>query len=209
MRVVVRPAEPQGTGFAFGPPIFATPSFVLASKLYDPVLGGMMVTELAGGSLKLTLPDVAGTAWLIQFAKGDEATKLSTLDLATTVRTVTVSAATRELTLVVPGEDGTSGDDVLLWSYPSAFLRDIGEQIASFTPVAQKRLTAGLGTTAGTPTLSIPLRFRSAAGGRVAVTRRTLEAHYEVRPLRPGAGTLRLGGSWTPLRLLGAGGAAA
>jgi hypothetical protein len=201
MRVVVRPAEPEGSGFTFGPPIFATPSFSLASPLYDPVLGGMGVTEVAGGKLRLTFPDTAGSAWLIQFAKGDEATKLATLSLATTVRAVTVNAATRELTLVVPGEDGDPAGDVLLWSYPNAFLRDVGEQVVSFTPVAQKRLAARLGTAGGAPTLPVPLRFTSAAGGRVAVTARRLEAHYEVRPLPPEKERVELGGSWTSLPL--------
>lgn len=200
LRVVVRPAEPNGSGFELGPPIFATPSFGLPSPLYDPVLGGMGVTEVAGGRLRLAFPDVAGVAWLIQVARGDEATKLTALEQTTTIRAVTVSAATRELTLVVPSADGDPQGDVLLWSYPNAFLRDVGEQIVSFAPVAQKRLTAGLGAGGEAPTLPIPLRFSSAAGGRFAVTRRTLTAHYEVRPLPPGQ-KLRLGGSWIPLPL--------
>lgn len=201
VRVVVRPAAPDGAGFSFGPPIFVTPSFSLPSPLYDPVLGGMGVTEMAGGRLELTFPAAAGSAWLVQFATGADATELTALDAATTVRSVSVSAATRELTLVVPSADGDPAGDVLLWSYPNAFLRDVGEQVVSFTPVAQKRLAATLGAAAGTPTLPVPLRFASAAGGRVAVTARTLQAHYEVRPLRPGAERLRLGGDWTPLAL--------
>jgi hypothetical protein len=195
VHVVVRPAEPNA---APGPPIFAAEPFTLDSTMYAPVLGGLTVTPLSGGKVQLTFPQTAGSGWLIQFATGDEATKLAALGYSGTVSSVRVAAAPTNLTLVVPGADGA--DDTVLWSYANALLPEVGSQSISFAPVAQKELAAALGRAADV-TLPLQLRFHSDTGGKIGIRSKTLTAQYLVRPLGPDPVQRRLGGAWSTLRL--------
>ena len=201
-RLVVRGAEPRPSGgFDFGPPMFADPPFALDSPLYEPVLGGLRVTNF-GGRAEITFPGTAGSGWLISLASGDEATKLKPLVFTPAVHSVTVDAAASDLTLAVPGED--ADEDTVLWSSPGPLFPDAGVQVAAFTPVAQKRLASALesaATPAGAVTLPIPLRFEASSAGRIAIESKTLQAHYRVHPLGSEPVQASLAGGWTPLRL--------
>jgi hypothetical protein len=201
--LVVRSAQPrQGGGFSFGPPIFAHPPFALPSKLYDPVLGGLTVTPVSGKGLQVAFPATPGSGWLFQYATGNDPTTLTPIPFASSVRRVVIEAAPRGLTVLVAGRDGAP--DTVLWSYANALLPDVGTQVVSFTPVAQKRLAAALaavGAGAADVTLPVPLRFSSSSGGLVGIEARTLQAHYVVHPLGPAPTTVSLAGGWTPLDL--------
>jgi hypothetical protein len=205
LHVVVRSAEPkEGGGFTFGPPIFADPEFFLESPLYGPILGGLDATPVAGGRIQLRFArTTSGSGWLIQYATGTDATKLHPQAFSSTVRTVTVEAAMKNLTLSVPGDEATP--DTVLWNYANALLPDVGRQVVSFTPVAQKQLAAALaavGEAAENVTLPVALRFSAESGGKVAIESKTLSAHYRVRPLGESPTTVSLAGGWTPLHLL-------
>jgi len=194
LRVVVRPAEPDG------PPIFAFPDFELG-KLYGRVLSGLSVTDVAGGMIQLAVPPTSGRAWLIQFAEGDEATKLEPVAFESAVRSVTVDAAARNLTLVSVAGDGS---ETVLWSSPAALRPDAGDQIVEFAPLAQKLLSdrlAAVGAATGNVTLPIRLVFRSDSAGTIAILERTLDARYRVQPLGLEPARVELRGGWTPLRL--------
>jgi hypothetical protein len=193
--VVVRSAEPNA---AVGPPIFAQPPFALESTMYGPVLGGLTATPVSGGKLQLTFPQTSGSGWLIQFATGDEATKLAALGYDGSVSSVRVAAAPTNLTLVVVG-DG-DGQDTTLWSYANALLPELGVQSIAFAPVAQKQLAAALARAADV-TLPLQLRFHSDTGGKIGIRSKTLAAQYLVRPLGPDPVQRRLGGAWSTLRL--------
>jgi hypothetical protein len=170
----------------------------------------MTVSTVSGGRRQLEFPAAGsafpaaqGSAWLLQYATGDDATGLQPVAERFTVRKVTVDAAATDLSLVIPG--ATAEDAAVpLWSHPGALLPAAGEQEINFTPLAQKHLAAALarlGTTAGPQTLPIPLRFTAAGGGAIRVVAKTLQARYVVRPAGPDPVTLRLGGDWVPLEL--------
>jgi hypothetical protein len=197
LRLVVRPATRQGSGFTFGPPIFADPPLPAPGELYGPVLVGLSVRDL-GNSIEVTLPSLLGTDWLFQFASGEEPTKLSPIDFDTTITRVTIDAAPLNLSLSIQSADG---GDILLWSHPDYLLPEMGPQEVNFTPLAQNHLAARLKGQAHTPTLPVPLIFNSAAAGALAITSKTLKARYLVRPFGTKGQTLRLGGYWVPLNL--------
>ncbi len=198
LRLVVRPATRANGGFSFGPPIFADPPFHLPGNLYAPVLGGMTVNYYADGRTLLVLPNVLGTAWLIQYAVGDEATALTAADVTFEVLKVTVTAAPINLSLVVPAAEG----DIMLARFPNALLPSAGLQPVGFTPIAQKVLSDRLKASGSDQvTLPIPLRFAAESGGAVGIRSHTLTARYVVRPLGAGSQTLALRGDWTRLTL--------
>lgn len=204
LRVVVRAAAPSGSAFVAGTPLFASPSFGAPGQMFPAVLAGMTLTDLGGDRRLLTLPGVLGQAWLIQLAVGDEATKLDPdpLAIVPTVQRVTLEAAPRNLSIVLQGRDG----DVKLWNNPEALLPDTGEQEVSFTPLAQKELTATLvrqNAAAGPAVLTLPvrLRFDSETVSAVDITARALTAEYLVRPLGAARLSRRLAGSPATLTL--------
>ncbi len=158
------------------------------------------MTAADGGKLQLDFPATAGSAWLIQFASGDEATTLAALDFTSTIRSVRVAAGPTNLTLVVPGEDGA--DDTVLWSYANVLLPEVGDQDVVFAPVAQKQLAGALEkAVAGDVTLPLPLRFHSDTGGKIGIRTKELAAEYLVRPLGPDPVQRPLGGAWSSLVL--------
>lgn len=198
LHLVVRPATKQNGGFGFGPPIFADPPFHLSGNLYGPVLGGMSVTKFPDGRVQLLLPNILGTAWLIQYAAGDEATALAATPSAFSVQKVVINAAPLNLSLVAPAAEG----NINLWSFPNALLPTAGLQTIGFTPIAQNLLAARLkNPAAGQVTLPIPLRFHADSGGVVGIHSHALTARYLVRPLGSDVQTLQLRGNWTPLTL--------
>lgn len=201
LHLVVRSAE----GLEPGPPVFAFDPFEPDSPMFGKVFGGLTVNDnFGGGSAKqLLFPGAQGSAWLLQYATGTEATNLQPVAERFTVQKVTVDAAATDLALVIPGPNDDD-PSIPLWSQPGAFLREAGEQEVNFTPLAQRHLAgalAGIDAAAAPQTLPIPLRFTSASGGAVRVTSKTLLAHYVVRPLGPDPATLRLGGDWAQLVL--------
>jgi hypothetical protein len=200
LHAVIRPAEPKGAGFEPGPPIFASPDFGLG-PLYGRVLSGLTVSEVTEGRLQLAIPPTSGRAWLIQFADGDGPTELQPVGFDSAVRSVTIDAAARNLTLVAVAADG---GETLLWSYADALLPAAGIQTVEFAPVAQKLLSdrlAALGDAKGNVTLPIRLVFRSESAGTIAILERTLDTRYRVRPLGAGPAKVELRGGWTPVRL--------
>jgi hypothetical protein len=200
LHVVVRPATPKaGGGFTFGPPSFAAPPFALPSPMYGPILGGLTVTDLAGGRQRLELPATAGTAWLLQHATGTDAASLAPVRFTTVVRTVTIDAVPSDVEVVLAA-DGEE-DEVVLWSHPGALLPDIGEQDISFAPLAQRHLSARLASAGAAPTLPVSLSVRSATTGDLIVAQSALSARYRVKPLAAEPLTLALPGGWSDLAL--------
>lgn len=203
MRVVVRPAEPSEGGFTFGPPIFADPPFPAPpSPFYGPSLAGLRVAMPSGGSLQVQLPETAGQAWLVQLAHGAEPTELRPLAFSAAATRVSVAAAPRNLSIVARG--ATPEEDVALWGNPNALLPESGSQVVSFTPVAQRMLSARLaeaGSAGAGVTLPVSLRFAAHSGGRIEVESRTLSAHYEVHPMEADPLLLRASGTWSQVRL--------
>jgi hypothetical protein len=198
MRLVVRTATPSGAGFGEGVPLFAYPDFGKAGPMYEPVLGGMTVTDLGSDRRLLRLPSVLGRAWLIQVATGDKPTELAPLQVKPIVNHVTLDAVPRNLSVALV----TGGNEVTLWNNPEALLPDGADQEVSFTPLAQRHLTAALKSASESElTLSVPIRFRSDSGGAIAITATSLKSEYVVRPLGQEPVTLRLGGDLIPLVL--------
>lgn len=206
--LVVRPAQKQGGGFAFGPPIYAQPNLDPPGKMYDRVLAGLDVQRVTGG-LSITFPNTAGSAWLIQMAQGSDPMKLaskteelSAIDFDGTVSKVVVSSAPLDLSLVIAG-DGAA--DIPLWSHPDYLWPEMGAQEVNFAPVAQNHLTGRMkqiGPGASAVTLPVPLRFTSAAGGAVEMRSRRITARYSLNPLKPDTSVeLDQRGNWTTLGL--------
>lgn len=193
LHTVVRAAP----GRVPGPPLFADPAFD-GPPMFGRVLEGLTVSTVAEGR-QLSLPGAPGSAWLLQYATGQEVTELTPLPDRLTVRRVVVDAAATDVTLVIRG--ATDDEQVPLWHHPGAFLPEAGEQEISFTALAQKQLAAALADDDGTPALPIPLRVSATGAGAVQVTRKTLTTRYLARPLGPEPVTARIGGDWTPLTL--------
>jgi hypothetical protein len=201
-RVVVRAANRSGASFGAGVPLFADPPFPKPGPMFPEVLSGMHVSELGGDRQLLNLPSVRGDAWLIQVANATSTTDLAPVAAVPSVKRVTLDAAPRNLSVVLLGVDGT----VELWRNPEALLPDVGEQEVSFTPLAQKELSAALArhNEAGDAPLTLPvrLRFDADSAGTISITDQTLTAVYAVRPVGADPLPLRLTGSAVPLTLL-------
>jgi hypothetical protein len=197
VRLVVRGAEPQGSGFAIGPPLFADPSFPPPGPMYPPVLAGLSVVE-SGSSRVVTLPRPLGSAWLIQVARASSAIDLQPLDVTPTVEKVVIDSAPTNLAV----EMATEGGAVPLWSHPEMLLPDAGPQQVDFATLAQRELSTRL-EAAGEAAVTLPvaLTFRSETRGALTITDKRLTARYQARPLESEPLTLRLGGSRAPLDL--------
>lgn len=197
-RLVVRPL----TAGRAGPPAYALPPFTLGSPLFAPLLGGL--SQPVNGIVRL--PRIAGSGWLFQLATGDSIDTLQPIPFPATIKRVRIDALPRNVRIELLGPSVSA-----LWGQPEALLPESGEQPIAFTPAAQGALAAALLSTASSTssiaagTLPLRLAFHSDAGGTLAVTRRTLQASYLVRPLGPRA-TIRLAGAWTPLTLDAPGG---
>ena len=191
-RFLVRPV----LGSGFGPPIFTAPPFSPPSAAYADPRTGVTVTAASGGRFVIGVPDLLGSAWLLQLGTGDDPASLTLLNIVPTVNRVVLAAAPRNLSVVLRGLPDTP-----LWGNANVLLPDAGEQTVSFRPLAQRQLAAALKAAAPSAlTLPASLRFHSDTGALLEVTERTLSGHYTVDPL-DAAVTLRLGGRSAPLTL--------
>jgi hypothetical protein len=199
-RLVVRPMLKDGPG----PPIFAFPDFPppggAPGSMFGRVLTGLGRTDLGGSRYLFTFPDLLGSSWLLQVATGAAVTELTPLAEPVSVNRVEIAAAPRNLSLTLVGAPATPPTP--LWSNADILLPDSGEQVVSFLPIAQRRLSEALKETAPTAlALPLMLHFHSDSGATLEVTRRVLAGEYRVRPLPQDSVTLRLAGRPVPLVL--------
>ena len=193
VRLVVRPV----TGGDVGPPMLAHPHFGPPGDMFPPLLAGLTVAPLGNSRYMLTLPDLLGTSWQLQFATGRAVTELKPLPVAPTIHRVSVAAAPRNLSLTLEGTPPTP-----LWANADVLMPDSGEQTVSFLPLAQRRMSDALAARAeGALTLPLDLTFHSDSGATLEVTRRRLSGEYRVRPLGDSPATVKLGGRPSPLEL--------
>lgn len=201
VRLVVRAATSSEGGFLPGVPLFSAPDFAAPGAMYQQVLGGMTVNSFSGDRKVITLPGVLGSAWLIQLAKGEEATDLQALSVQLKVNQVVLDAAPRNLSVQLMTGEG----EVLLWNNPETLFPAAGRQMISFTPLAQRHLDGALaamkqGGDTGV-TLPIPLKFRCDSGGTLQIVDSRLQSEYLVNPLAKKSVTLQLRGDLIPLVL--------
>ena len=90
-----------------------------------------------------------------------------------------------------------TGDDAA--NIPESSFRTPASRTSASRPSPRNQLSSVLRT--AQVTLPVPLTFRSDRAGSLAITFKTLSAHYVARPLAEDPLTLRLRGSWTALRL--------
>jgi hypothetical protein len=209
VRVVIRTATPQSSGgFAAGLPLFASPAFPAPGPMFNSLLGGLTLTNVAGGGQLLTLPPSIGSAWLIQIATAADADgpgKLTPLNIIPRVTSVMTDAVPVNLRVVLASDSGP----VVLWSGAGAFVRGGQAQVVSFVPMAQRHLAARLKQSkqSGSQTaLTIPLVFQSDSPARVEVSSKRLVATYSLSALDLEPASLRLGGSWIRVTLNAAAG---
>ncbi|OEO32843.1 hypothetical protein VW23_009445 [Devosia insulae DS-56] len=191
LRTVVRPLQ----GGQPGPPILSSPPLGPATKMFGSPLEGMSVDPLGGSRYLLRLPDLPGTTWLFQRAKGDDATSLEPLSVVPTITRVAIAAAPRNLAITLEGTPPTP-----LWSNPDVLLPGSGIQTVSFLPIAQRRLSDTLpAVPPGTLTLPLRLDFTTESSARLEVTARRLSGEYLVRPFGPDPLKLRLAARPVPV----------
>ncbi len=198
LHLVVRTVTGAPGSFQFGPPIFASadPPLKSLGKMFGPVLAGMSVADVEGGGKTLSFPPQLGSAWLIQLATGDEATKLDPMPVHPDVKRVVADSLPENLTVVLAADDGP----VTLWSHPNLLLPESNYQQVSFLPLAQKYLAKRL-KIGGKATLTVPLNFHSDSGCQVEVIGQSLQGEYRVRPFGPDPLKLRVGGGWDSVKL--------
>lgn len=196
VHLIVR--APAGAGW--GPPMFADPDFEPAGPTFGRALSGMSVQDAPGDRHVVTLPDIGGTAFLVQVAfaplptdatpASAAAAKLAPQTVKIVVNRVIVAAAPRNLSITLKGKS-----DVPLWGAKDALLPSSGPQTTTFGPLAQKQLSDALKiATQDAPTLPLALRFHSDSGATLEILDRTLSGHYACNPLASGRTTLRMGG---------------
>lgn len=169
-RLVVRAAKKSGSGYTAGAPLIAEPGF--GGGMFGTVLGGMSV-----GTRKVRFAPIAGTAFIVTWAKGNSATSLEP-DGAKPMRVkrVAVEAVPRDASVTLVA----GATEVPVWNQPGPLLP--GKlQSASFVPAAERLLREQL-TTGAPPTLAVTLRFRSASISKLEITSPRLEATYHAEP---------------------------
>ena len=198
--VVVRAATLDSGGPpTAGPPLFAGGGFDTGPML-PRALAGMSVTG-SDGRLVVTVPLAQGQAWLVQFGTGDTAAALAPQAGQPQVTEVTVAPAPSDISLVLRGRSAGEADTAL-WQHPGALLPESGQQLADFTPAAGRRLAQVLAdTSAGTPTLALPLRFSAKTAGTLLVLDQVLTARYVAHPAAAAPTPLTLDGGWVDLPL--------
>jgi hypothetical protein len=166
--------------------------------MYSATLGGMNVADLGNKHTLLTLPSVLGSAWLIQLASGENPGDLAEIALKPDIHRVVLEALPRNLSVVLAPDS----DALMLWQNPGVLLPESGDQEISFTPLAQKHLSAALkNAAANTAALPVPLRFHSDCGSAVEIVTKSLIAEYQVTPLGDAVSALQLRGDFTALAL--------
>lgn len=198
MHVVVSSAKKDASGLQAGTPLFSVDDFAPPGPMFPRALSGMSQIALGGNRFLLRLPSLLGDAWLIQIASGESAVSLVPQPIAITIHSVNLDAVPSEITVTLSTNDG----ETPLWSNPQLLLPSSGAQDISFTPLAQKQLSAAL-KAAGADAVTLPLtiKFSSASGGALGIVSRRLQARFVVRPLANTPATIKLGGSRAPLTL--------
>jgi hypothetical protein len=156
-----------------------------------------VLTEQGSNRRVVTLPSVAGSAWLIQVAEGDKPDELTPRSLVPRIISVVLDSVPKDLAVTLVTDEG----EVALWSNPGLLMPSEGEQIVSFTPLAQRHLTAALKKAApGAATLPVSLKFRTQSAGRVEITSKALTASYLARPFGADKHTVRMAGDRSALQ---------
>ena len=200
LHVVVRAAKKGDAGMQVGVPLFADPDFPAPGNMFPRTLTGMSKTSLGSNRFRLKLPSVLGDAWLIQLATttGDSAVGLTPTATPVTIRSVTLDAVVSNVSVVLV----TPTAEVPLWANPQIFLPSNDPEDITFTPLAQKELTAELKATSDDElTLPLTIKFHSDTGGALAIVSKTLQGRYVVNSLNPLPASLKLAGGRVPLVL--------
>lgn len=198
LHLVVRAARKSDVGMQVGVPLFADPDFPPPGNMFPRALTGMSKTSLGSNRFRLNLPSALGDAWLIQLATGNSAVELTPIATPVTIRKVTLDAVVSNVSVVLV----TPTAEVTLWANPQIFLPSNELEDISFTPLAQKELTAALKATSDDElTLPLTIKFRSDTGGALAIVSKTLQGRYLVNTLNPLPASLNLAGGRVPLVL--------
>ena len=180
MRLILRSAAKQGSGFSAGPPLFANPGLPPVGDMYQPALPEFGLSSQAGNRRLITLSGLMGSAWLIQLAEGDKPEELSPLSTAIKVVSVTLDSVPKDLAVFLKSASG----DIPLWSSPGLLLPAQNEQVVSITPIAQKHLAEKLKSAgASDAALPVSLKFQSAAAGTLQLRSKNLHGVYVAQPL--------------------------
>ena len=169
-RLVIRAATKSGGSYTAGAPLIAEPGF--GGGMFGTLLGGMTVN-----TRRVRFAPIAGTAFIVTWAKGDSATSLApegTKKLG--VKRVKVEAVPRDVSITLV----SGATEVPVWNQPGPLLPG-NLQSVSFVPAAERLLREQLATGAP-PTLAVTLRFRSASVARLEITSPTLTATYHAEP---------------------------
>jgi hypothetical protein len=167
-RLLIRSATRSGQACVPGPPLYAIPPF--PAGLFGILLGGATIDGQT-----ITLPPLAGTAFVLQIARGSTA-----LDLSVTgkpgVDAFRVDANPRDVAIAVAGETPRT-----IWGHggPQSGTRET----ISFVPAAQKALSTALAAaTKETADLELALQATTASSGTLAISAARLDAAYIARP---------------------------
>ncbi len=168
-RLVVRAATKNGSGYTAGAPLIAEPGF--DGGMFGKLLGGMTATQH-----KVRFAPIAGTAFIVTWAKGNSATSLDPEGKKMGVKRVAVEAVPRDASVTLVA----GATEVPVWNQPGPLLPG-NLQSVSFVPAAERLLRAQLATGAP-PALAVTLRFRSASVSKLEITSPTLAATYRAEP---------------------------
>ena len=193
--VLLSPADPPG------PPAFMSPPFVLGSAYAHLPVG--ISERIQGDRAVVTITPTLGTSWVLQWADGDDATDLNTVEVETQIRSVTIERAVADVRLELRPDD-PSGEAVLVWNRPGVLDPGAGLQPVDLSPIARQRLTDRLtaaNALAPPPSaLSLPVRLVAATGGPVGVSGTELSVTYGAWAVAGGV-ALSLRGDPLPLDL--------
>jgi hypothetical protein len=169
LRLLIRSATRSGAACVPGPPLYAIPPF--PAGMFGALLGGAMIDGQT-----VSFPPLAGSAFVLQIAKGSSALTLTATGKPT-VATFWNDAVPRDLAIAVAGETART-----VWGHGGPLQPGTRETI-SFVPAAQKALTAALAAaTKETADLELALQATTASSGKLAISAARLDAAYVARP---------------------------
>ena len=172
LRLIISPAAPAG------PPMFIDPPFQLGQAF--KAMPNPVKQTRSGGLTVVSVPPTFGTAWLLQWGYGDDATSLNPTPVTTVVRAVTVEAAVSDARMELRADDPAE-EPVVVWSHSGVLDPAHGPQPVDLSPIARKRLGDRLAAAnAGPPpvALTLPVRLVAASGGPVGVSGTELRVGY-------------------------------